>query len=63
MRVLPQNLEDFIQKTTPNAWIFGHHHCNIPSFLIGKTRLYTNQLGYSKFKESAGFDRSATISL
>ena len=57
------NLDDFIQKTTPNAWIFGHHHCNIPSFLIGQTRLYTNQFGYAKFKEGAGFDRSATITL
>lgn len=57
------NLDDFIQKTTPNAWIFGHHHSNIPSFLIGQTRLYTNQFGYAKFKEGEGFDRSATISL
>lgn len=55
------NLDDLIQKTTPNAWIFGHHHSNIPPFLIGKTRLYTNQLGYVKFKEGTGFDRSAMI--
>jgi hypothetical protein len=33
---------------------------NIPPFMIGKTTLYTNQLGYVKFKEGAGFDRSAT---
>jgi predicted phosphohydrolase len=57
------NLDDFIQKTAPNAWIFGHHHSNISPFLIGKTRLYTNQLGYTKFKEGAGFDRSAIIEL
>lgn len=57
------NLDDFMQKTTQNAWIFGHHHVNIPPFLIGKTRLYTNQLGYVKFKEGAGFDRSATITV
>ena len=55
------NLDDFIEKTAPNAWIFGHHHCNIAPFLIGKTMLYTNQLGYVKFKEGAGFDRSATV--
>ena len=55
------NLDDFIQKTAPNAWIFGHHHSNIPPFLIGKTMLYTNQLGYTKFREGAGFDRNATI--
>jgi predicted phosphohydrolase len=57
------NLDDFMQKTTQNDWIFGHHHVNIPPFLIGKTRLYTNQLGYVKFKEGAGFDRSATITV
>jgi predicted phosphohydrolase len=55
------NLNDFMQKTATNAWIFGHHHVNIPSFLIGQTTLYTNQLGYVKFKEGAGFDRSASL--
>ena len=57
------NLDDFIQKTAPNAWIFGHHHCNIPPFLIGKTMLYTNQFGHVKFKEGAGFDPTATITV
>ena len=57
------NLDDFIQKTAPNDWIFGHHHSNIPTFLIGKTMLYTNQLGYVKFKEGAGFNRSASITI
>jgi predicted phosphohydrolase len=55
------DLDHFIQKTAPNAWIFGHHHSNIPPFLIGKTSLYTNQFGYAKYKEGAGFDRSASI--
>jgi predicted phosphohydrolase len=55
------NLDDFIQKTAQNAWIYGHHHINIPAFLLGKTKLYTNQLGYVKFKEETGFDRSAII--
>ena len=55
------NLDDFMQKTPKKAWIFGHHHVNIPSFLIGQTTLYTNQLGYVKLKEGAGFDRSAII--
>jgi len=55
------NLDDFILKTTPNAWIFGHHHSNIPPFFIGKSPFYTNQLGVVKFKESPGFNRSATL--
>lgn len=57
------NLDDFIQKTTPNAWIFGHHHFNLSPFMIGKTELFTNQLGYIKFKEGSGFDRQAVIEL
>jgi predicted phosphohydrolase len=57
------NLDHFMQKTAPNAWIFGHHHVNIPSFLISQTTLYTNQLGYVKFKEGVGFDPTATITL
>jgi acyl-coenzyme A synthetase/AMP-(fatty) acid ligase len=55
------NLDDFMQKTAQNAWIYGHHHANIPPFLIGQTTLCTNQLGYVKFKEGIGFDRSASI--
>jgi predicted phosphohydrolase len=57
------NLDHFMQKTAQNAWIYGHHHANIPPFLIGQTTLYTNQLGYVKFKEGIKFDRSATIEL
>jgi predicted phosphohydrolase len=57
------NLDDFIQKTAPNAWIFGHHHAKMDPFFIGKTKLYTNQMGYTQFKEGAGFDRSASILL
>lgn len=55
------NLDDFIQKTAPNTWIYGHHHTNIPPFLVGQTKLYTNQLGYLKLKEVSEFDRGATI--
>ena len=54
-------LDHFMQKTTQNAWIYGHHHMNIPPFMIGKTTLYTNQFGYAKMMEDTGFDRSATI--
>jgi hypothetical protein len=50
-----------MQKTTQNAWIYGHHHTNIPPFMIGKTTLYTNQFGYAKMMEDTGFDRGATI--
>ena len=55
------NLDDFILKLAPNAWIYGHHHSNIPPFFIGQSLLYTNQLGVVKFKESPGFNRSAVL--
>lgn len=57
------NLDDFIVKMAPNAWIFGHHHTNIPPFLIGETTLYTNQLGYIKYKEGQAFNREAILSI
>ena len=55
------DLDHFILKWAPNAWIFGHHHANIAPFLIGETKMFTNQLGYVKFKEDRGFDRQATL--
>ncbi len=35
-----------IEERSPDAWIYGHHHFNVPDFTIGKTQLLTNQLGY-----------------
>lgn len=57
------NLDDFIVKMAPKAWIFGHHHYNLPPFFIDKTQIFTNQLGYIKYKEGQGFDRQAILSI
>ncbi|MCH7535793.1 MAG: metallophosphoesterase [Bacteroidetes bacterium] len=54
-------LFDFIEKSTPDYWIFGHNHANIPSFKIGNTQLLTNQLGYIKHSEHSQFSFSAVI--
>jgi predicted MPP superfamily phosphohydrolase len=54
-------LFDFIEENTPDYWIFGHHHSNIPSFRIGNTQLLTNQLGYVKYSEHSQFSFSAVI--
>jgi predicted phosphohydrolase len=35
-------LDDLILDTTPDYWIYGHHHQNIPEFKIGHTKLLTN---------------------
>jgi len=44
-------LFDLIENSHLNAWIYGHHHANIPSFKIGNTEMLTNQLGYVKYGE------------
>ena len=44
-------LSDLIEASNVNAWIYGHHHANIPRFKIGNTEMLTNQLGYVKYGE------------
>lgn len=56
-------LDDLIEKYQPDAWIFGHHHVNVPEFNIGKTRMLTNQLGYVGYGESVGFDVDRVLEL
>jgi hypothetical protein len=50
---------DFITKYQPEAWIYGHSHINTPEFLIGKTKMLTNQLGYVHLKEHYSFKLDA----
>jgi len=52
---------DFIESSSINYWIFGHHHCNMPPFHIGDTQLLTNQLGYVKYGENSHFSTSRLI--
>lgn len=54
-------LHDFIEATNPSCWIYGHHHCNIPEFKIGNTRMCTNQLGYVRHGEHKEFNNVNTI--
>lgn len=54
---------DFIDASPIDAWIYGHHHQNTPEFLIGNTRMLTNQLGYVRRREYYGFRREGMISL
>jgi predicted phosphohydrolase len=48
-------LYDLIEKKGPDFWIFGHHHYNFPDFMIGKTNLAANQLGYVEYGEHKYF--------
>jgi predicted phosphohydrolase len=56
-------LYDFIESSEISYWGFGHHHCNMPEFQIGETRLVTNQLGYVKHGEHELFDYGRYIVL
>ena len=61
--VFAVEMHDFIEKANPDYWIYGHHHMNIPAFKIAHTQLITNQLGYIKQKEHAGFSNEVYINL
>ena len=56
-------LHDFIEPSGIEYWLFGHHHQNIADFKIGSTKMITNQLGYVKYNEYAGFDVGKTIEI
>jgi predicted phosphohydrolase len=56
-------LDDLILETTPDYWIYGHHHRNIPEFKIGHTKLLTNQLGYVQQNEHLHYRTDKCIEL
>ena len=56
-------LYDFIERTSPDYWIYGHNHFNQDDFSIGKTVLTTNQLGYVVNSEQEGYSNEKVISV
>jgi len=48
-------LSEMIEKYKPAYWVYGHHHENVPAFKINQTTMLTNQLGYVRKKEHAGY--------
>lgn len=54
-------LKELILRFKPAYWIYGHHHSNVPDFMIGQTRLCTNQLGYVKYREYKGYKRDKVL--
>lgn len=56
-------LDLLIEKYQPDAWVYGHHHRNIPAFQIGRTKMLTNQLGYIAANEHFQFDPAANFTL
>ena len=57
------NLDDFIAGSNIDFWLYGHHHRNIPDFIIENTRLITNQLGYVGHNEHLVFDRGKVVEI
>jgi hypothetical protein len=56
-------LSDFILEHEPAFWLFGHTHYNPGPFMLGKTQLETNQLGYLRHGEQKRFDLLRTFHL
>jgi predicted phosphohydrolase len=56
-------LDELIVDTTPDYWIYGHHHRNISEFKIGHTKMLTNQLGYVQSNENVHFRHDKCIDL
>jgi hypothetical protein len=52
-----------IEKSEIRNWIFGHSHEVVPDFMIGKTTLTTNQLGYVEHGEHGSFVHNKLLSL
>jgi predicted phosphohydrolase len=61
--VFAVELFDLIEGSKADFWIYGHHHRNIPEFLIGATHMLTNQVGYVAHGEQRTFDPAKTIVL
>ena len=52
-----------IEKSNAAYWIYGHHHVNTRSFMLNKTMVLTNQLGYVQLNEHNKFQISSTFTI
>ncbi len=55
------DLYDLIENSAVDSWIYGHTHSYTPEFMIGKTNLLTNQLGYVKYNEHQDFKTNKVL--
>jgi predicted phosphohydrolase len=56
-------LHDLIESSNIEYWAYGHHHCNILEFSIGRTKLITNQLGYVQRNEHLKYESNKYFEL
>ena len=57
------DLDQLVESSDAEYWIYGHHHAAKPDFKIGNTTMLTNQLGYVHQKEHKSFNKGRFISL
>lgn len=55
-------LQDYIEQSNIDFWIYGHSHYNVDR-VIGKTKCLSNQLGYVFHREHESFDEGKCIVL
>lgn len=56
-------LQDLIVDSNVSNWLYGHHHSNTPDFMIGKTTMRTNQLGYTRQHEHGSYKKNAVFEI
>jgi len=56
-------LNDLIETSGIDYWIYGHTHANTSEFQLGKTQMLTNQLGYVEYNEHQDFNIAKIITI
>lgn len=56
-------LYDVVEGSGVKAWVYGHIHYNTDDFIIGKTLVTTNQLGYVRIGEHKEFGRGKVVEI
>ncbi len=56
------NLEDFIHGRNIDLWLHGHTHHNV-DYIIGNTRIVSNQRGYPNEESNQFFDENIIINI
>ena len=54
---------EFIKENEINYWLYGHHHFNNEDFLIGRSKLITDQLGYVRYGENLDYKRDFVLEI
>jgi len=55
------DLDQLIEESEIDYWIYGHHHHNHDDFSISGTGMRCNQLGYLAFNENGSYKNDAVI--